>query len=268
VTRESRYNNITGSTGRWFLSKFGRISDQLAFFYVCLKMMIRHRTTGKQLLGRVIVQQIYFTGVQSFELVILVATITGAVMVLGGLSQLAKLGSMDELAILLIVVLIRELGPILSAMIILLRSGSAIALEIGYMNVLGEIEGLQMQGIPVMHFLCVPRLIGVSTAVLCIVILFDIIAITGGFFAAWIIQDINFWSFLYTLSTTLTRSDFALVVVKGLIFGIMIPVVCLYHGFQARDAITNVPPRVSRALVDCLLYTVFLNILISVAFLF
>lgn len=267
MTLGNRFTNIIGGTGRWFLSKFGRISDQLAFFFVCLKMMVRHRTTGRQLMGRVVIQQIFFTGAQSFELVILVATITGAVMVLGGLSQLAKLGSMDELAILLIVVLIRELGPILSAMIILLRSGSAIALEIGYMNVLGEIEGLQMQGIPVLHFLCVPRLIGVATAVVCTVVLFDIIAIIGGFLAAWVLRDINIGSFLYTLTTTMKRTDFALVVVKGLVFGIMIPVVCLYHGFQARDSITDVPPRVSRALVDCLLYTVFLNILISAAFL-
>ncbi|MEW5724907.1 MAG: ABC transporter permease, partial [Thermodesulfobacteriota bacterium] len=129
-------------------------------------------------------------------------------------------------------------------------------------------EGLEMQGIPTFHFLCIPRLVGVSVAVICLIILFDLIAIAGGFFAAWTITGVTVWDFLYNLAAGVRRSDFLVVLTKGLCFGVTIPVVCLYHGFQAAGAITTVPPQVSKALVECLLYCVVLNIMISFAFSF
>lgn len=179
---------------------------------------------------------------------------------------MARLGSLEVLSYLLIISLVRELGPLLTAIVVILRSGSAIALEIGYMNVLGETEGLEMQGIPTLHFLCIPRLLGVSVAVICLIIIFDLVAIAGGFFALWAYQGINVWSFLYNLAVTIRRTDFLIVLTKSLCFGLTIPVVCLYNGFMAYGSITTVPPRVSRALVDCLIYCVFFNVTISVIF--
>ena len=264
----ARVDAITGSTGRWLLSKFQRLLDQIAFLGVCVMVMIRFRTAGRRLIRRIIVEQIYFTGVQSLELISLLALISGAVMVLQAFTQLSKFGSLESLSIVLVVTLIREAGPLLTAVVIILRSGSAIALEIGYMNVLGEIEGLEMQGIPPLHFLCIPRLIGVAVSVLCLIILFDIISIAGGFLAGWIIQGMTLYNYVYGLTVAVQQSDFVIVLVKGICFGITIPTVCLYNGFLAQGAITAIPPRVSRALVDSLLYCVFLDIMIAVAFYF
>ena len=264
----TRIDTAAGSTGRWFLTKIFRLVDQLAFFYLCLKTMARYYGQGQRVVGRMVVSQIYFTGVQSFELVAFLALLSGGLMILQGITQLAKIGTLESLSVLLIVTLVREAGPLLTAIIITLRSGSAIALEIGYMNVLGEIEGLEMQGIPILHFICIPRLIGVAVASVCLVIMFDLIAIAGGFFAAWMITGTTVWDFLYGLATAVERSDFLVVLGKGLSFGITIPIVCMYHGFQARNAITTVPPQVSKALVECLIYCVVLNIMISFSFSF
>lgn len=258
----------SGSTGRWFLSKLVRVIDQLAFFYVCLKVMVRHRKDGRRLVGRVVVEQIFFTGVQSLELIAFLALLTGALVIVQGIEQLAKVGGLQSLGVVLITVLIREIGPLAVAVIITLRSGSAIALEIGYMNVLGEIEALEMQGIPTLHFICVPRLVGVTVAVVCLMILFDLVAIAGGFFAAWTVTGTTVWNFLYSLSVEVKRSDIMIVLTKGICFGLTIPVVCMYHGFQAQGAITAVPLQVSKALVGCLLYCVVLNIMISFTFSF
>jgi phospholipid/cholesterol/gamma-HCH transport system permease protein len=258
---------VTGSAGRWLLSPLNRVIDQLAFMWVCLKLMVRYRAYGRRLMQRILVQQIYFTGVQSLELIGLLAMLIGALVVLQGISQLNKLGSIDDLSVLIIVILVRELGPLLTAVIVILRSGSAIAMEIGYMRVLGELEGLEMQGISTMHFLGIPRLIGVATSVVCLMIVFDMVSVAGGFFAAWVIEDISVGTFLNNIAASLTFSDFVVVALKGLCFGLVIPVVCMYHGFMAEKAITNVPPRVSRALVDCLIYCVMFNIAITAAFL-
>ncbi|MEW6264757.1 MAG: ABC transporter permease [Thermodesulfobacteriota bacterium] len=264
----ARIDAVSGPTGRWLLNKVFRIVDHLAFFWVCLRTVVRYRSAGRRLIGRILVEQIYFTGVQSLELITMLALLSGALIILQGVDKLARLGNLEGLSVLLIAALIREIGPLVTAIIVVLRSGSAIALEIGYMKVLGEIEGLEMQGIPTLHLLCAPRLLGVATAVVCLIIIFDMISVVGGFFAAWALTDITAWSYFRDLASTIQRSDFLVVLVKGLCFGLMIPVVCMYNGFLAEGAITSVPPRVSRALVDCLLYSVFLNIIVSVSFSF
>ncbi len=259
---------ITGSTGRWLFSKIARTIEQLAFLGICIKTAVRYRSSGRRLMYRIVVQQIYFTGVQSLELITLLALLFGGLMVVQGITQLSKLGSSDQISTLIIVVLIRELGPLLTAIIITLRSGSAIAMEIGYMNVLGEIEGLEMQGIPTLHFLAIPRLIGVTVSVICLIILFDLIALAGGFLAYYALKGVSVLKFVFDLAGNLRAADFLIVALKGITFGLTIAVVCLYHGFMAQDAITSVPPRVSRALLDCFIYCVIFSILItgSIAF--
>jgi len=260
------FQNMFGASGRWFLTKVKRPLDRLAFFWICLKVMVRHRSLGRQVQARILVQQIYFTGVQSVELVLFFSLLLGAVAVVWGYTLLTSIGARDALAGFLIGTLVREVGPILTATIVILRSGSAIALEIGYMNVLGEVDGLQMQGVPALHFLTVPRLFGVATAVICLIIIFELTAIAGGVFAAWTLVDINVLDLLNELAVALKGTDFMVVLAKGLCFGLIIPTICIYEGLMAQEAITSLPPRVSRALVDCLLYCVFTSILISAAY--
>lgn len=257
------FNTITGSTGRWLLTKLDRVSGQAAFFWVCLKVFLRYRIAGRRLVGRIMVEQIYYTGVQSIELAGLVALLAGAVLTFRTILLLEAVGNLDGLATVLITSIVREGGPLLTAMIIVLRSGSAIAMEIGYMKVLGEIEGVEMQGIPIVHFLFIPRLVGVAVSVMCLMVIFDVIGVVGGLFASWTVMDVTAWDYFYRLGSTLKYNDFLMVLTKGLCFGVIIPVVCMHDGFQAQKAITSVPPMVSRALVDCLIYVVLFNILIS-----
>lgn len=258
----------SGFTGRWLLTKILRVSDHMAFFWLCLRAMIQYRRIGRRLIRRVAMDQIYFTGVQALELITVLALLAGAITVIQGINQLSVLGNLEGLSVLLIASIIREIGPVVTAIIISLRSGSAITLEMGYMNVLGETEGLEMQGISALHFMFTPRLIGVTVSMVCLIILFDMIAVVGGLFAAWVVLDTSSWNYFNDLAATLKETDFVVVVFKGLCFGIIIPVVCLYNGFHVEGAVTAIPPRLSRALVDCLLYIAFLNIIISVVFSF
>ena len=259
--------SLFGAAGRDLLSKMLLVLDQLAFFGACIRAVASYRRFGSRLLGKVLIQQIYFTGYQSLGLIAATSLAFGGLIVFHGITQLNRLGSLDQLGVILIISLIREIGPMLTAIIVILRSGSAIALEIGYMNVLGEIDGLEMQGVSALHFLGVPRLFGVALSVVCLVVFFDIIAIVGGFFAVWILLDITVVTFIHSMLVEIRAVDFLIVLSKSLCFGLTIPVVCLHGGFSAQKSITNVPPRVSRALVDCLIYCVFFNIIISAAFL-
>jgi phospholipid/cholesterol/gamma-HCH transport system permease protein len=196
---------MTGSCGRWFLQKFYRLVDILGFFVVCLKTTLRYRHTGQKLMARTFIQQIYFTGVQSLGLVII-----------QGIAQLTRVGSRNVLASLLTVVIIREVGPLLTAVVVTLRSGSAIAIEMGYMTVLREIESLEMQGIDPLHFLTLPRLVGVTVAVICLIVFFNVVSIFGGFVVAWTLVDVPFWALFSDLALELNGIDIIVGSVKAL----------------------------------------------------
>ena len=94
---------LTGSCGRWLLTKLGRIVSLLGFFVVCLKTMVQYRSTGQKVMRTSFIQQIYFTGVQSLELICLIALLVGGLVVIQGISQLTRVGSREALAGLLTV---------------------------------------------------------------------------------------------------------------------------------------------------------------------
>ncbi|NIQ89977.1 MAG: ABC transporter permease, partial [Deltaproteobacteria bacterium] len=78
------FHTITGSCGRWFLQKFYRLADILGFLVVCFKTTLRYRHTGQRLVARTFIQQIYFTGVQSLELICLIALLVGGLVIIQG----------------------------------------------------------------------------------------------------------------------------------------------------------------------------------------
>lgn len=257
---------MAGSCGRWLLRKLTRVADMCGFLVLCLKTTARYRHSGSRMMVRTLVQQVYFTGVQSLELICSIALLVGGLVVIQGIAQLTRVGSRETLATLLTVVVIREVGPLLTAVIVTLRSGSAIAIEMGYMTVLHEIESIEMQGIHPLHLLAIPRLLGVTMTVICLFVFFDVVSIFGGFFAAWALVDISLWSLFTDLARQLSGTDFIVGLVKATLFGITISLVCLFQGFNVGKAITNIPPRVSRAMVDCFIFCIFLNVLISAMF--
>jgi phospholipid/cholesterol/gamma-HCH transport system permease protein len=114
--------------------------------------------------------------------------------------------------------------------------------------------------------LAVPRLLGVTVAVLCLFVFFDVISIIGGFVAAYVLVDISFAVLLDDFARAVSATDIIVGVVKALFFGTIISLVCLYHGFTAEEAVTSIPPRVSQALVDCFIVCIFFNVMISALF--
>ncbi len=260
------FNMLTGSCGRWVLQIFGHLADLIGFFVVCLKTAIRNWRIGRRLMARTIVQQVYFTGLQSLELTSIIALLVGGLVVIQGISQLTRVGSRDVLASLLSVVIIREVGPFLTAVIVIVRSGSAIAIEMGYMSVLREIESIEMQGINPLHLLAIPRLVGVTVAVVCLVVFFNVVSLFGGFLAAWTLVDLPLWTLFDDLALAVSGADFIVGSVKAVMFGLSISIVCLYHGFKTEYSITNVPQQVSQALVYCFIICIFFNVLISAVF--
>ncbi len=136
----------------------------------------QHRATNQQLLN-----QIYFTGFQAIPLVAGIAAAFGTVVMVQALTVMPKVGFGGFFGQLMVVVVVRELGPVLTAFLVAGRTGSALATYIGNMKVESEIDALESLGIPALRFLVMPAVIGAMIAMVCLNAIFSATAIGAGF---------------------------------------------------------------------------------------
>jgi len=252
-------NNITGKIGRKFLNYLDYILSLFAFLYLILKIFVTKNYSGKKLVTIGIVEQIYFTAVQALWIIIPIALIIGTAFFL----QFVKLSGQYDFGKIAVMVLIRETAPMVTAIVVILRSATAVTIELGYMNVEREIDAIQMAGVDPLALICIPRFIGITSAILCLFIIFDLVAIFGGYIGAWILSDISLYSFLGKIGKAITFMDVLASFIKGIVFGWVISIICMYKGFEAKKSLTEVPVKASQAAVECFFYCLILNPLIS-----
>ena len=254
-----------GAIGRSFLEMTHEGFRMVGFLYIILSVAWRHRKDGRKVVFQDVISQIYFTGVQSMPLVFIVALLLGGLLIIQSAEYITSVGE-EFFGTMVNVIIIRELGSLLTAIIVLLRSGAAVATEMGYMAVLKETKGIEMMGINPVHYLAVPRVIGISISMICLFVCFSIISIIGGMLLTWMITDLEMSSLIKELSQSIGAVDLFVGMIKSLFFGIFVSLVSLYHGFNAAGALTSIPPRVSRAMVEGLILCISFSALISALF--
>jgi phospholipid/cholesterol/gamma-HCH transport system permease protein len=254
--------NFIGVLGHSTIRRVNRLMDLCALTYRLVNIALPLPRTGRALIRRVIVEQVYFTAVQALPVIIPVALIIGSLMIV----QFSQLSGQVDLGKLVVLLVLREIGPLITAIIVILRSATAVTIEISYMNVLNEIDTLEMAGIDPYHTLCFPRLVGISTAILSLILVFDLMAIIGGYAIVKGITTLPVEGFFLQIARGVVGADIAVGLLKGLFFGLTITVTCLYHGLSSKTQITQVPVATSRAAVDCFFYCLVINIFISFLF--
>jgi phospholipid/cholesterol/gamma-HCH transport system permease protein len=247
----------------WVVKKFGYPFVLSAFFYRILKTILTRAGQGHKIIGKIIVQQIYFTAVEVLLLLGVIGVIFGALVIIQILAQLSRVGISEALGKFLVVIVIRELGPIIAAVIVILYSGTAMATEVGYMTVLGDIRAITMRGIDPIHFVAVPRLIGITIAMVSLLIYFDVVALLGGFIVSWLLTGIPFYTFIMGVAASIEGSDIIIGFIKAIFFAAIIVVICLYRGFQVGGEITRLPRVISKSALDCFLALLIVNLIIS-----
>jgi phospholipid/cholesterol/gamma-HCH transport system permease protein len=251
-----------GYIGRSAIRSSNQFATLLTFAYKILRLITFPPKTGLVLVRRITLEQVYFTAVQSLPLIIPIALIVGSMILI----QFSKFSGQYDLGKITVLIIVRELGPVLTAFLIILRSATAVTIEISYMNVFNEMDALEMSGLDPLWVVCVPRLVGITTAVLCLFIVFDIIAIIGGYAVVWIMTYIHLGDYLLQIANAISVADISVGIIKALFFGITITVTCLYHGFKTTRHITQIPVATSRAAVQCFIYCLFISAAISVIF--
>lgn len=214
---------------------------------------------------RNVMLQVFFTGVEVFPVLFVIATLFGAVSIVESFSMMGKMGFGSAVGSVLAVVIVRELGPIFTAFLIAGRSGSALTTMIGGMQVNSEIDALSTMGVNPIRYLVMPSLFGGSIAVFMMNMWFSVCAIGGGFliskaFISVVAQSMNVqltWDFLFTsILQAISFSDFVLLLLKPLVFGCIIVINACYQGFQVNRDIRNLPKATSRSVIYSFLYIV------------
>ena len=206
---------------------------------------------------RVTLAQIYFTGAQGLPFVTATALVLGATMMLQ--MRVAAPGMPGEIVgKVLATVVLREFAPLVTAIIVASRSGTAIATEIGNMKASLEMLGLSSLGIDPARYVVFPRLAAVVVSELVLMVYFGVLALLGAFALAAVFGTADLGAMRAGLADTLAVSDFVLFLAKGVGCGGLVAVVCCHYGLQVKSSSTEVPlmtgKAVIRAVLGCVLY--------------
>ena len=258
----NKIEQLTGAIGRRTIRSSIYLLDLCAFAYRILIQILIRPTIGRRLVGRVVIEQIYFTAVQALPVIIPLALIIGTMLIF----SFDMLEGQFDFGKTVVFLLVRELGPMITALLVILRSATAITVEISYMQIFHEIDALEMAGLDPLRIVCIPRLVGITTAILFLFVVFDIVAIVGGYTVVWLTTYIPMGGFFSQIGKAITISDILVGIIKALFFGIIITVICLYRGFEEKKQITRIPVATSLAAIECFFYCLVVNIFISALF--
>jgi phospholipid/cholesterol/gamma-HCH transport system permease protein len=214
----------------------------------------------------VIIKQIFFTGYEALLLIGFIALAIGGLIILQGNIMLTTFGQTRLIYVLLVTIVVRELSILLTAMIVIARSGTSICTELGNMVVNKEIDLLRSFGISPISYLVVSRAIGVVVALFTLTIFFNLIAIFGGWVFSTLFYPINLNIFLSNLAAEIRVSDILLSVAKSVIFGFSIAIISCYHGLKVVKASTEVPQRTIKAVVNSIMVIVVADIIMTFVF--
>jgi phospholipid/cholesterol/gamma-HCH transport system permease protein len=251
--------------GRWLIARLQYYFDLCALLYSAFKEPAIESPKGFSLVFELTLRQIYFSGVQALRVVTLVSLTLGTIVIVQAGSKMTLIsGGVEFVISVLVLVILREGGPLLTAFIVIGRSGTAIATELGNMIVAGEMDAIVAMGINPAYFIVTPRIIGMTLAVVALNLYFSFIALIGGFVVSKLTLTLTFDAFWRELMNSLTVTDLGFGLLKSAVFGVLIALTCTYHGLTVHLSSTEVPQAATRGVVSAILSCVIFNVLLTV----
>ncbi|RLC28266.1 MAG: ABC transporter permease [Deltaproteobacteria bacterium] len=178
-----------------------------------------------------IIRQIYFIGMKSIFVICLTAAFTGMVLGLQGYYSLVKFGSEGLLGAAVALSLIRELGPVMTAIMIIGRAGSAIAAEIGIMRISEQIDALETMDISPIRFLVSPRIAAAVISFPLLTALFDVVGIGGGYLTGSGLLGISPGIYFSRVESSVLMQDITGGFIKSIVFAVVVATICCYQGY-------------------------------------
>jgi phospholipid/cholesterol/gamma-HCH transport system permease protein len=215
---------------------------------------------------KILIMQILFTFVDALGISTLLALGIGGAVNIIGIPFLSQFAQEKYIYSMLIIVITRELGPLLTAFIVIARSATAIATEMAGMVISHEIEAYISVGVNPIEHLAVPRFLGVTVSLFLLNIFFSIAGLAGSFAVAQMFIPMPASVYFTNLLENLTLSDIIISIIKSISFGMIIAVVAVSHGFGVERATTEVPVAGLKAVGSAFGYCIILDVILAAVY--
>lgn len=238
-----------------------------SIFFQSATWIIRAVTDRRIRLGRsAIVSQIVRVGVNAIFIVGLVSGAVGFILGLQMAPPLDNLGQVELVPNIIAVAVLRELGPLISAVVLTGFAGAAIAAEIGTMAVGEELEALEAHALNPVRFLVVPRVIATTISLTCIAAIADLVALTAGWVMGLLVLDIPSATYIDNTINQVAPRDFLTGLVKAGVFGMLIGLIACTNGLKVTGGAAGVGNATTRTVVESVVAIIFADLLFTAIF--
>jgi len=239
-----------------------------AFALITLGVIISKFRLARQVIRPAVTREISRSGSRLLPMFLYVAAALGLLVIGQSVSWLTRVGAINYLGSIMVIVVVRELGPLIAGLLVLARVGTANVIELGTARALGEVEALEALGIDPIHYLVVPRVIGMALGVFALTVYLILGALISGY--VWVfIQDVPLQpgDYFRQLANSLNGMDFVLLALKTLAFGFIIAIVTCYHGLAQPLRLDEVSQATVRAVAQSVVAYVLIDALFIIIYL-
>jgi phospholipid/cholesterol/gamma-HCH transport system permease protein len=252
--------------GRVTVMLVGRALDILGFTGMVTVTILRLLRQPRRLRLTATLVQMEVVGLDAMPIVGLLSFLIGVVMAYQGADQLRRFGAEIYTVNLLGISILRELGVLLSAIIIAGRSGSAFTAQIGTMQVNEEIDALRTLGLDPIEVLVLPRLFGLGLTLPLLVFYADFMGLLGGGLMSWAVLNINIPNFLTQLQSAISETTLWVGVVKAPFFAAIIALVGCYEGLHVTRSAESVGRLTTQSVVESIFFVIVTDAAFSIVF--
>lgn len=239
-----------GLAGKALLRVSQAIQGLGAFTLITLGVLFTKSHVAPGVIRPLIRGQIYEAGLRLLPMVTFAGMALGLVIIGQMVSLLTRVGAQEYTGMIMVTVVVRELGPLAAAMLVLARVGTATVIELGTARALGEVEGLESIGIDPIHYLVVPRILGLSISIFANTIYLILVALISGYLFAFVQEvAIRPSDYFFQLAIALRWEDFVLLALKTACFGALIAITTCFQGLARPLRLDEVSGAATRAVV-------------------
>lgn len=216
---------------------------------------------------RLVVHQIYNAGARSLIIIMLSGLFVGMVLGLQGFDLLQRFGSEDALGIAAALGLLKELGPVVTALLFAGRAGTALTSEIGLMRATDQLTAMQIMAVNPLRYVAAPRFLGAIIAMPFLVAIFNIVGLFGAQLVGVQIMGVDPGAFWSQMQNAVELGDVTEGVIKSGVFGLACGLVAVYEGYHAEPTAAGVGLATTRTVVTSSVLTLLLDYMLTAAFL-
>ena len=254
------------STGQQFLDAVRSSGEMLQFLgeaIIALGNAARGRARFRSSDVLLVLQE---CGPQALPIVTLISFLVGMILAFVGLVQLEQFGADIFVANLVAVAMVREMGGMMTAIIMAGRTGAAFAAQLGTMNVNDEIAAFRTIGIPPNEFLVLPRMLALIFAVPLLTVYANVVGMLGGSVVTGLLSDVSLLQYYVQTTSSVTLGDWAGGLFKAVVYGIIIAIAGCLRGMQSKKSAAAVGDAATSAVVTAIVFIILAEAVLTVVY--